>query len=106
MVDNKNQENQDNQYLRIFIKTFTVLFLTMGIVTLIINLYFSVNLFFDKGNEDNLDWKIFLLYMFLFPLMPGFWHFIVKRGDGGSHLHDLEYPGKLFKLGWLKLKDS
>ena len=102
MVDNKNQENQDNQYLRIFIKTFTVLFLTMGIVTLIINLYFSVHLMFD----ESLDWKFFLLYMFLFPLMPGFWHFIVKRGDGGSHLHDLRYPGDLFKLGWLKLKDS
>lgn len=104
MVDNKNQENQDNQYLRIFIKTFTVLFLTMGIVTLIINLYFSVNLMFD----ESLDWKFFLLYMCLFPIMPGFWHFIIKRGNGdetGSHLHNLRYPGELFKLGWLKLKD-
>lgn len=101
MVNNKNQ---DNQYLRIFIKTFTVLFLTMGIVTLIINLYFSVNLMFEKS----LDWKLFLLYMFLFPIMPGFWHFIIKRGDSdnpGSHLRELRYPGELFKLGWLKLKD-
>jgi len=102
MVDNKNQ---DNQYLRIFIKTFTVLFLTMGIVTLIINLYFSVNLLFEKS----LDWKFFIVYMCLFPIMPGFWHFIIKRGNDdlpGSHLHELRYPGELFKLSWLYLKDN